>query len=392
MMANDGSVATGRADAEQAVRDRYRDASGACEQSLCCPVEYDPRYLQVIPQEILDRDYGCGDPSAFARSGDTVLDLGSGGGKMAYILSQVVGREGRVIGVDFLEEMLSLARRHRPEVARRIGWDNVTFHRGRIQDLALDLEALQRRVVANPGRGVADLAALGAEEERLRRDEPMIPDDSVDLIVSNCVLNLVRSDEKQCLFREMYRVLRRGGRVAVSDIVSDEAVPERLRQDPELWSGCISGAFQEGEFLRAFEAAGFHGVQLASWAAESFAVVEGIEFRSVTVTAHKGKEGPCYEHNQAVLYRGPYLQVHDDDGHLYRRGERVAVCAKTFDLLRGGPYAADFVFLAPRQPVAAASTEPFDCSRTAPRHPRETKGGERVTEGGGGECGPQGCC
>lgn len=330
---------------EGAVHRRYGKASQAREAALCCPTSYDPRYLKVLPPEILERDYGCGDPSRFARSGDTVLDLGSGAGKIAYILSQVVGAQGEVIGVDFNEDMLSLARKHRQDVGQSIGWHNVRFCRGRIQDLSLDLDALDAWLGEHPVGSVADHGQLRQEEQRLRRDSPLIADHSVDLIVSNCVLNLVRSEDKGMLFREMFRVLRDGGRVAISDIVSDAEVPERLRQDPELWSGCISGAYEEEAFVRAFENVGFHGVALAEWSAEPFAVEEGIVFRSVTVTAYKGstESGECGE--QSVIYRGPYHQVTDDAGRIYRRGARVSVNAGTVTVLRAGPYADDFIFV-----------------------------------------------
>jgi len=99
----------------------------------------------------------------------------------------------------------------------------------------------------------------------------------------------------------------------ISDIVSDEDVPERLQNDPALWSGCISGAMREDRFLQAFVDAGLYGAQVAAYQTEPWAVVEGIEFRSVTVVAHKGKEGPCLERHQAVVYRGPFKEVVDDD-------------------------------------------------------------------------------
>jgi SAM-dependent methyltransferase len=127
-------------DVAEAVKSRYSKASHAVEPALCCPVDYDPRYLGVIPPEILERDYGCGDPSRFVHEGDTVLDLGSGGGKICYIASQVVGASGKVIGVDMTDDMLSLAREHQDAISRSIGWDNVSFCKGRIQDLRVDLE------------------------------------------------------------------------------------------------------------------------------------------------------------------------------------------------------------------------------------------------------------
>jgi len=343
---------------------------------------------------VVQRDYGCGDPSRHVRPGDTVLDLGSGGGKICFIAAQIAGPEGRVLGVDASDEMLALARRAAPVVAERVGYANVSFLRGRIQDLALPLDALDAWLAAHPVKHSGDLGALERETARLRRGQPLVPDASVDLVVSNCVLNLVRSEEKRQLLGEIHRVLRRGGRIAISDIVSDEPVPEVLRSDPELWSGCVSGAFQERELLVELERAGFHGIAIHAWSEEPFRVVEGIVFRSVTVTAHKGKQGPCFEANQAVIYRGPWRQVCDDDGHLLRRGERTAVCAKTFDLLTREPYADQIVPVAPRVAIPPEDRQPFDCSRTAPRHPRESKGldYELTTEAAESCGGTESCC
>src|SRR5688572_10985302 len=104
---------------EIAVKERYAAGAHAAEAALCCPVDYDPTYLQVIPQEVIDRDYGCGDPSRYVRPGETVLDLGSGTGKICFIAAQVVGQFGRIIGVDMTDEMLAVARRNAPLVAAR---------------------------------------------------------------------------------------------------------------------------------------------------------------------------------------------------------------------------------------------------------------------------------
>jgi hypothetical protein len=153
----------------------------------------------------------------------------------------------------------------------------------------------------------------------------------------------------------------------------------------------VSGAYHEAELLRALGDAGFHGIAIETWADEPFRVVDGIEFRSVTITAHKGKAGPCWEGGQAVMYRGPWRQVEDDDHHVLRRGERAAVCDKTFRLLTSAPYANDIIPIAPRVPTEGERA-PFDCARTAPRHPRETKGeGYRVTTAAADCCGPDGC-
>jgi arsenite methyltransferase len=380
---------------EASVHSRYAHAARAKEDSLCCPVRYPREYLEVIPQEILDRDYGCGDPTPYVRAGDTVLDLGSGGGKVCYILSQVVGPQGRVIGVDCNPEMLSLARGYREQVAATLGYANVEFRYGLIQDLALDLESLAQEAAGLEIRSAADLLDVRQLEQRLRHERPMVADDSIDCVVSNCVLNLVRPEDRRQLFAELFRVLRLGGRVAISDIVSDEDIPEHLQEDPQLWSGCISGAFREDQFLEAFEQAGFYGIQIAARQAEPWRTVEGIEFRSVTVTAHKGKQGPCLDRNQAVIYRGPFKQVKDDDNHVYYRGRRMAVCDKTFQLLRKEPYAHQFEFVEPREPVPQEAAARFDCSRPTHRHPRETKGLEYdATTQSGGACTDSGgsCC
>ena len=308
---------------EQAVKDRYSKAAGAREDTLCCPVEYDDRYLEVIPKEILERDYGCGDPSRHLRPGQTVLDLGSGGGKICYIAVQVVGAEGRVIGVDMNGEMLELAERYRKEIGDHIGYHNVTFYKGKIQDLGLDYGKVEQYLAQNPVTTLADLESLEAWKTEQRRGDPMIPTASVDAVISNCVLNLVRPEDKSELFLEMHRVLKKGGRVVISDIISDEDVPAQLQADPELWSGCLSGAFREDLLLAAFEKAGFYGIQILKRDQKPWQTIEGIEFRAVTVAAHKGKEGPCLERQQAVIYKGPWRSVTDDDGHTLYRGEDI---------------------------------------------------------------------
>ncbi len=379
---------------EDAVRQRYSAASQAAEASLCCPVKYDPRYLEVLPEEIIERDYGCGDPSQYVRKGETVLDLGSGGGKICYIASQVVGPEGRVIGVDMNDDMLALARKYQGELSQKIGWDNVEFFKGRIQDLALDFDKFEAYLAKNPARTAADWMQAQEHAEQLRANEPMIASDSVDVIVSNCVLNLVRQEDRQRMFAEMFRVLRRGGRAVISDIVCDEPVPLRLQNDPALWSGCISGAFVEREFYKTFADAGFYGMEYLVYEEEPWGTVEGIEFRSVTIAAYKGKEGPCFDHKQAVIYKGPWKAVIDDDGHTLKRGERMAVCEKTFNIYMRDPYANQLIPVEPNEAVDADDAPSFDCQRDVVREPRETKGSDfQLTQlPDEGCCGPSGCC
>ena len=378
---------------EAAVLQRYGNAAQEVEACLCLPVSYDQALLNVIPDEIIERDYGCGDPTRQVRQGETVLDLGSGSGKACYIIAQIVGAEGKVIGVDFNPPMLDLARKYQKSIGDQLGYHNVEFRRGRIQDLRTNLELIDLFLQENPVRSVADLARLESFQHTVRDEQPLIADESIDVIVSNCVLNLVRPNDKKSLFAEMYRVLKHRGRVVISDIVSDEPVPEHLAKDPDLWSACVAGAFLEDEFLRAFEEAKFYGIHIEELRSEAYQTVEGIEFRSITVTAYKGKEGPCDERNQAVVYRGPWKQVVDDDGHTLERGARIAVCDKTFKLYSQPPYQDQFILLPPRQEVPLDEVGPFDCSREHKRHPRETKGvGYKVTSAAASASTPGSAC
>ena len=242
-------------DQTQAVEERYGAAAHAQEACLCTPVAFDLSLLQAIPREVVERDYGCGDPTRWVKPGDTVLDLGSGSGKNAFICAQLIGSAGAVIGVDRNVEMLNLARQAAPVVAERIGFANVRFVEGAI-------EALEAPQVD------------GA---------PLIADRSIDVVLSNCVLNLVNPADRQNLLANIRRVLRPGGRLAVSDIVCDKPVPLALQQDPELWSGCISGAWQEEVFLQDFRALGFEKVSYADRSDQPWQVVEDIEFRAVTL-------------------------------------------------------------------------------------------------------------
>jgi arsenite methyltransferase len=379
---------------ETVVRQRYAAGALAPESKLCCPVDYESEYLKIIPQEVIERDYGCGDPSRYLREGEVVVDLGSGTGKICFIAAQIVGPNGKVIGIDMTDEMLKVARRNAPIVAERVGYANVEFRKGRIQDLALDLELLDRQLKRNPITDAASFLAADELAEELRVKHPLVASDSVDVVVSNCVLNLVEPKSKRQLFEEIFRVLKKGGRAVISDIVSDEEVPEEMQNDPELWSGCISGALTEEGFLAAFESAGFYGIQIPKRDAEPWRTVQGIEFRSVTIEAFKGKQGECFERNQAVIYRGPFKEVLDDDNHRMERGRRYAVCDKIYNLYKKAPYRDFFEFVDPIVDVPLAEAKPFDCSRTSLRHPRETKGQHynATTEANSKCCDGGSCC
>jgi len=165
-------------DQTQAVERRYGAAAQQREACLCTPVGFDPRWLRVIPAAVVERDYGCGDPTRWVRSGDRVLDLGSGSGKNAFICAQVVGAEGEVIGVDRNAEMLQLSRSAAAEVSAAIGYANVQFKDGAIE-------------------------ALDAPDAS---GSPLVADASIDVVLSNCVLNLVNPEARGRLLANIRRV------------------------------------------------------------------------------------------------------------------------------------------------------------------------------------------
>ena len=216
-------------DHKNAVQNRYGSAALEKETCLCTPVGFNPELLEAIPDEIIEKDYGCGDPTKYVKKNDIVLDLGSGSGKNAFICSQIVGKQGKVFGVDQNSDMLSLSRSAIKHVSEKIGFANTEFLEGSIENL-----------------------------DELDKDlKPLVRDKSIDIILSNCVLNLVNPQSRNNLLRNIKRVLKDNGRIAISDIVSNKKVPLRLQNDNDLWTGCISGAWYEPEFLNDFKDLGF---------------------------------------------------------------------------------------------------------------------------------------
>lgn len=383
-------------DIESAVLERYQEGAKVQQPSLCCPTEYQGNYTEILPEEIIAKDYGCGDPTRYVNTQETVVDLGSGAGKNCYILAQKVGAAGKIIGVDFNDEMLSLARKYQGEIADKLGYCNTDFVKGKIQDLKLPLDKLQIWLQSNPVSSVDQIGEYEAECDRLRQQEPLIADNSVDVVISNCVLNLVRPQDKQQLFAEIFRVLQRGGRAVISDIVCDEDPTPTILNDPDLWSGCIAGAFREDNFLEMFENAGFYGVEILKREETPWQVIDGVEFRSMTVRAYKGKEGICLERKQSVVYKGPWKQVQDDDGHIFCRGERMAVCDKTYQIITNdhSPYADSIIGIPAYENIPLEEAAEFNCKTKAIRHARETKGSEyNLTETSSDDCcSPGQCC
>ncbi|MFQ5442062.1 MAG: methyltransferase domain-containing protein [Thermodesulfobacteriota bacterium] len=306
------------------VKSFYGGAAVQPQPGLCCPTIYDGVETDHIPEEVLDVSYGCGSPVTLAgiRHGETMLDLGSGGGIDCFIAARLAGPSGRVIGVDMTDEMLEKANRNKKAVSERLGYDNMEFHKG-------FLEAIPA------------------------------PSAAVDLVTSNCVINL--TVDKGPVFREIFRILKDGGRFVISDVVSDKEVPEEMRDDKELWGECISGALTVDEFLNHAVEAGFHGAGLLS--KDFYREAGGIRFYSITFRAYKFiKSERCVYSGQKAIYTGPYKSVSDDDGHEFPIGVPVEVCTDTAEKLGRPPYKGSFVVIGPDSaPGAESGYEEEDC-------------------------------
>ncbi len=219
-----------------------------------CPTGYNPKDLAHIPNEVLDVSYGCGNPAALAdiEKGETIVDLGAGGGIDCFIAAKKLGRKGRVIGIDMTDEMLEMAREGAKKVADVLGYDIVEFRAGNIMEMPVE-------------------------------------NDSVDLVISNCVINL--TEDKSKVLEEIYRILKPGGRFIISDIVSDKPVPGYLKRDKELWNACLSGALTDKKFTDVAVSAGFSNVKMAK--NYLYKKVEFIEFYSITLKGSKPKKVRC---------------------------------------------------------------------------------------------------
>lgn len=286
------------------VREFYGDAAEKPQEELCCPVQPEPDDLAHIPKEVVERFYGCGSPVTAAAlvPGESMVDLGSGAGIDCFIAAKKVGPEGRIYGVDMTDQMLSVARECQPQVAEALGYDAVEFRRGFLEEIPVE-------------------------------------NATVDVVTSNCVINL--SPDKPRVFREIWRVLKDHGRLVVADIVSEDEVPPKMRADGQLWGECISGALTEEAFLSGVEKAGFYGVSVLK--KTFWREVEGCKFYSVTVRGYKfEKKAGCQFVGQFAIYLGPQKAVIDEEGHLFPRGEAVEVCTDTAAKLSRAPYAGAF--------------------------------------------------
>jgi arsenite methyltransferase len=289
----------------QDVQEFYGEAGARPQKELCCPTAYAKEEISHIPPEVMEVSYGCGSPVTLAglKPGETHVDLGSGGGVDCFIAAKAVGKTGRVIGVDMTAEMMLRAVQNAGKVAKALGYHNVEFRHGYLEEVPVD-------------------------------------DETADLVTSNCVVNL--SPDKKKVFREIRRALKHGGRFVISDIVSEGPVPEAMQNDKQLWGECISGALTEQEFSDFAKECGFYGLETLK--RTFYREVNGCKFWSVTLRGWKFNKGEaCVYAGQFATYLGPYSQVSDDEGHAYSRGVPFEVCTDTAAKLQRPPYAGEFI-------------------------------------------------
>jgi arsenite methyltransferase len=270
---SDSKVKDNPVDIHAAVRQHYGEAAASFQpkaQSSCCgskdPADlsaaklYPITELETLPEEVTGLSMGCGDPITLAslKPGQTVIDLGSGGGIDCFMAAKKVGETGHVIGVDMTPEMLEKARANQS----RMGFKNVEFRLGEIEHLP-------------------------------------VADSTVDVIISNCVVNL--SPDKAQVFREAYRVLKPGGKFAVSDIVTDGPLPQQIKDSLTAWAGCVAGALDVKEYISNLEAAGFTNIELTPVYFDQETVDEAVK--------QLGGEACCGEGKRLVISDGVEVKV-----------------------------------------------------------------------------------
>ncbi|MFM9906108.1 MAG: methyltransferase domain-containing protein [Nitrospiraceae bacterium] len=290
----------------QKVSERYAKAASTGEQ-MCCPTSYNMANLQsFIPEEVLKISYGCGTPAGLktVSLGETVLDIGSGGGIDCFEAARLVGQTGHVIGIDMTDTMLEIARRNAPIVAANLGYpaSNIEFRKGMADAMPVD-------------------------------------EGAVDLIISNCVINL--APDKRKVFREMFRVAKPGGRFTISDIVADQTVPQYLIHDTEKWGDCLSGALTLTDYIAGLAGAGFLGIHLIK--SSPWQVIDGIHFFSVTLTGYKLPATASVSPVRYATLRGPFSRVVDELGTIYFRGVPQPITQNVATLLSLAPLADHFV-------------------------------------------------
>ena len=320
-----------------------------------------------------------GDQSSFAelsigtvQSGERVLVVGAADGHIAYEAARQAGPSGAVVALENDVALLGQAQEQAAAFEGEHGYLNVRLVRTELSDFATDPGFVNEFLAERP---VADLDAyleLQSRLEQQRTERPLLADDSFDVIILDAVINRLPLAEGVKALSEAFRVLRRGGRLYVSALLADEAVTAAL---PKLPNGlAVQHAPLETGILALLDQAGFYGMSMI-WRAElPMNVVEGSELRTFVLEAHKGKQGVCLDQGHAVIYKGPWSQVSDDDDHVYVRGARTAVCAKTYDILMRAPYKGHFIGVPAYVTVPLDQAPLFDCNTPQLRDPQVTKG------------------
>ena len=308
----------------------------------------------MLPSDLLD--------------GTTVLDLGCGAGRDVYIASQLVGASGKVIGVDMTEEQISVAKEYQTYHAEKFGFGNVEFHKGLIENLDA-IESLE--------------------------------DNSVDVIISNCVINLC--PDKEAVLKSCYRVLKPGGELYFSDVYSNRRVPQTLRDDPVLWGECLSGALYWNDFQNLAKRCGFADPRLVEDApitinndevqnTISKSGQDQLKFFSATYRLFKleSLEPFCEDFGQAVIYKGTIPRFESgwslDDHHYMETGRVFPVCGNTYNMLKETRFAEHFDFIGDFSTHygifdGCGTSIPFSSATSEEGSSTGTKGG-----GGGGCC------
>lgn len=346
----------------EAVKDYYGQqlqSSKDLKTSACCDAEQLPNWLKPllarVHPEVSARYYGCGLITPLPLDGCRVLDLGCGSGRDCYLLAQLVGSAGSVLGVDMTEEQLSVAERHRAWHANAFGYDNVAFRLSYIEEL----------------------------------DGLNLPDASFDVIVSNCVVNL--SPSKAKVLREVFRLLKPGGEFFFSDVYADRRVPGSLRHDPVLYGECLGGALYWNDFLGLANGAGFTDPRLVEdrpIALTDPAIQEkvgSVRFYSATYRLFKlaGLESHCEDYGQAVIYKGgiPHNEhlFRLDKHHLIEKGRIFPVCGNTYRMLNESRFVSFFDFVGTTEThygifAGCGTMMPFSAETQGNEPPSETSG------------------
>ena len=327
---------------KESVKDYYGKilkSTNDLKTSACCTSDAMPdlhkEILKKIEPEILNRFYGCGSPLPDALEGATVLDLGCGTGRDVYLTSCLVGQKGKVIGVDMTDEQLDIARSYQDIQAKNFGFNksNVEFKKGYIEEL----------------------------------DEAGVKDNSVDVVISNCVINL--SPDKKKVFSEIFRVLKEGGELFFSDVFADKRMPESIKNDPVFYGECLGGALYIQDFRRILREVGCLDYRIVSSCKidlnnkDMQRIAGNINFYSVTVRAFKLKslEDICEDYGQVATYLGVMTENPDkfvlDDHHEFLTNKPLLVCGNTASMLSYTRYASYFKIEGDRSMHYGA----FDC-------------------------------